>query len=383
MKKLFIITFILLFIVSCVWNFEKWEELEEDPLSSALDINEDNIQLTGWLEQEDSSWNLDETSSWNFEDRTKVLSIEEQYCVSKWWKVVSDNDKNICFITDEIGLLKCEVNVFYQDKCRSKSAVIKDWVVISFAGQEKNITSNISSNNLNQSKLQTEKIEQKDSQKIVETEKNTTLEKITENTSKNKIEEQKYLVEKNLWNWFIFKESETNKHIYLNNTLLITEEKTSRILLDTSENIKGKENLVIFKIFTKGNSTVPSKKIVIDTNTKSIKENTILSEKDNTIQVNNTNTWTLTKENTWTLIKEETSIQTQYWKTGTYYISNWDLKLKTSSWQVKTIFSASSFWSGKVDLYNYELMLNKKIKVFYYVWSDKKQEEEIIDISNF
>ena len=64
-----------------------------------------------------SSWINDWINLFN----AKVKPIEEQYCVSKWGKVLDLKDKKICFITDEIWLLKCDINIFYLDKCREKS----------------------------------------------------------------------------------------------------------------------------------------------------------------------------------------------------------------------------------------------------------------------
>ncbi len=291
MKKLFLIIFMLFFMVSCQWNFGKLKNTLDNSFSGSNGIVELDNQSGSELNEssENTGWNLDENwNELNLDSIAKILTIEEQYCKSKWWKVTSIDNKNICYITDEIGLLKCEVSVFYQDKCRTKSIINKNWIIIGFIWQTK--TPNIGDI------------------KMIENKNNTVIRKVETSlqADNKKILEKQWEVKQNMQ--------------------------------------------------------------------EVLKEDTLVEEKTLTEVKTLPNIKALTEIKTWNISK------LKIWKSGTYYISGWDLKMETASWGIKTLVSAMDFWTGEVDLFDFVLLTNKQIKVLYYTWADKKQEEKIIDL---
>lgn len=375
MKKLFIVFIITFFLGSCSISSVKY-------LSNKLINNEDNLTLDSASEKNTrkqssvNSWSLIEnTDIWLEEVEesetdnenewiTKVLSIEEQYCKSKWWKVIDE----ICYATDEIWLIKCNINVFYLDMCRDKTAKIENWIVVSIPWYAKKTQLNNVAN-------QTVKEEKNDEKNKIEWEKENKLkydlsESIeSEDSTNDKEESSKFLVEKNIWNWFIFKEDETNKYLFLNNKLITKLDKSSKLLMNST---KANDKVISFNIYNSKTSSTPSKTLYVDMET-----NSIIEKNTNEIPTQTANidpTLKLDSTSTKTQSDSENMINSKTWKSGTYFISWGDLKLKTASWEVKNIFSES--W---VNIYDYDLMINKQIKV-YYKLSDWEKEDKIINI---
>ncbi len=355
MKKLFLTTFLLLFLTSCLWSLEKIKKTEED-----LFIETDNkvFSETSDVLDESYTWVLDDSSieeeelnnQLNLNEESKVISIEEQYCKSKWWKVDIIDNKKICFATDDIGLLKCEIGIYYLDKCRDKTAIIEKWIIVSLPNVKKVVKSNetvIISELKNDNNLEKQDIE-------------------------TKIEDQKT---KNLWNWFLFKEDNNNKYLYLQDKLITKLDKTWKLLMSTNSG-----NIFAFNIYSNMTDPEPIKIINVDISNKSFTESIIkvvVPEKTNSWVtediLKDTNNWDNNVDSSLESISKQKS-----WKSWIYYINDWKLWLENSDWEKKSLF-----WDNSVDIYNYELMLNKQVKIFYYVWEDKKQEEKIIDISGF
>lgn len=354
MQKL-VYVFILMFLVSsCLPNFglksknvskvASWGVLE---LTSTWDLDEMD-------EESDLTWALnDETSSWVSQDNpenTKVLSMEAQYCKAKWWKVEILNEKETCFITDEIWLLKCDVSVFYLDKCRDKSAIIKDGVVVSLPKREmvidwvKTWTSSVS--------LQ------------------------SNNILLNKQEEKKNYTETNLWSWFTFRVDDTYKYLYLWDKLITKVEKSGKIMMWLNN-----WDIYPFDVYVDKTDAKPTKIVNVNIINKTFTEKSTWF-----VSLVKTSSWTAIENNSFSSTKEpekNTAVdtkptitsKTQVWLTWTYYMSWQDLVVKTSSWTVKTIFSWN--WWIVVD---YELLVNKQVKISYFTTENVKSEK-IVDLT--
>jgi post-segregation antitoxin (ccd killing protein) len=156
-----------------------------------------------------------------------------------------------------------------------------------------------------------------------------------------------------------------------------------------------------FNIYVDKTYSEPSKIINVNISTKSFTESKTKFATENTnswvvenkslvIETNwwydNTNSWTI-KTDSWTtkiidsnVIKKSSeikisSVKSQIWLSGTYYISGSNLNIKTSSWEIKTLYSYKD-----ADLYDFVLLKNKQIKVSYYPLNSKVLEEKIIDV---
>lgn len=74
-------------------------------------------------------------------------------------------------------------------------------------------------------------------------------------------------------------------------------------------------------------------------------------------------------------------------KSGIYYIVGWenwysDLRMIDSLWNNKSLFKWSSDnWDETIIIYDYQLMLNQKIKVLYYHWLGKSKNEKIVELN--
>ncbi|MDP2090057.1 MAG: hypothetical protein Q8K30_00540 [Candidatus Gracilibacteria bacterium] len=375
MKKLFIVFIITFFLGSCSISSVKY-------LSNKLINNEDNLTLDSASEKntrkqssvnsgsliENTDIGLEEVEESETDNEnegiTKVLSIEEQYCKSKGGKVIDE----ICYATDEIGLIKCNINVFYLDMCRDKTAKIENGIVVSIPGYAKKTQLNNVAN-------QTVKEEKNDEKNKIEGEKENKLkydlsESIeSEDSTNDKEESSKFLVEKNIGNGFIFKEDETNKYLFLNNKLITKLDKSSKLLMNST---KANDKVISFNIYNSKTSSTPSKTLYVDMET-----NSIIEKNTNEIPTQTANidpTLKLDSTSTKTQSDSENMINSKTGKSGTYFISGGDLKLKTASGEVKNIFSESG-----VNIYDYDLMINKQIKV-YYKLSDGEKEDKIINI---
>lgn len=357
MKKLVIIFILSFFLGSCTLSNIKYlsdkftDNNKKISLESAKDIDDSSQNDTSsWIIEEDNSetWSKDLSETWSVGDSTKVLTIEEQYCKSKWWKV---ND-SICYVTDDIWLLRCNVNVFYLDMCRDKTAKIEDWVVVSIPSMAKKNKINSISESITKDKNKLLENNVSNNNEIVDSKKVENIDNITED------DVPKYIVEKKLWNWFIFKEDDNNKYLFLNTKLITKLSKSSKIMMNSS----GDEKVISFNIYSNKSDSSPSKTLYIDMESESLTEKKVDKTSTQTGDIETT---------TKTQVDNTSMINTKSGKSGTYFISGWDLKIKTSSWNVKTIFS----WN---NIYDYELMVNKQIKVYYNSWSQK--EEKIINL---
>lgn len=92
-----------------------------------VDILTWSIVNTGSLDSETFTWSSDDI--WKI-IKKEILSIEEQYCLSKWGKVVLHEGKKICYTTDLKWLLKCDVDLFYNEQCRDKFSIIENGIVV-------------------------------------------------------------------------------------------------------------------------------------------------------------------------------------------------------------------------------------------------------------
>lgn len=362
MKKLVIIFILPFFLGSCMLDNIKYlsnkftDNNKKISLESAKDIN-NSLQndTSSWItdEEESETWSVEKSETWSVDDGSKVLSIEEQYCKSKWWKV----GDSICYVTDDIWLLKCNVNVFYLDMCRDKSAKIEDWVVVSIPSMAKKNKINSISESIK--KDENKLLEKNLSDVIVDTKKVENIDKKIENISKEDV--TKYIVEKKLWNWFIFKEDDNNKYLFLNSKLITKLSKSSKIMMNSSDD----EKVISFNIYSNKSDSSPSKTLYIDMESESLTEKNIDKTSTQTGDIAST---TKTESDTTSMTNSKS------WKSWTYFISGWDLKIKTVDWDIKTIFSAQ----GSSNIYDYDLMVNKQIKVYYNSWSQK--EEKIINL---
>ena len=74
------------------------------------------------------------------------------------------------------------------------------------------------------------------------------------------------------------------------------------------------------------------------------------------------------------------------WENGIYFIvwwQNWysDLRMITNKWKDISLFKwKEDNWKETIEVYDYELLLNKKIKVFYTKWLIKEKKEKIINL---
>ncbi len=368
MRKLVILFIIPFFLASCSLSnvqylYNKFWTNDNLSQKSANDKNKTTKNKTdSWmLDEETETWSEDEeVEKKEVEESSKVLSIEEQYCKSKWWKVVGE----VCYATDEEWLVKCNVNVFYLDMCRDKSAKVEDWIVVSIPGYAKKESI--------QKQIATSEKEQKEKIKLEEEKQDETnwLNESIDISDSDKDEKTKYLVEKNIWNGFIFKEDDNNKYLYLNSKLISKLDKSSRILMNSSED---DDKIISFNVYASKTASSPSKTLYVDMESKSLTEKSAIKSDTQTGE-----TTSATKNESdigkTEVVKSDTASMTnsKSWKSGTYYISWSSLKLKTVDWEVKTIFTQS--W-----IYDYELMLNKQIKV-YYKWNDGSKEDKIINI---
>ena len=348
MKKLFYIFFMLMFVTSCT-NTEK---NNQEPI---VDIAQNSIESsTGDTNLESDSWIIDDSETVKSdEDLWKVLSMEEQYCKSKWGKIAFVDETNVCFVTDDIGLLKCDVNIFYLDKCRDKSAKIKNWIVVD---ADKTVVKTVKKvENTNEKEVLSTGNEKNKSNVIVE----------------NPIKETTAIVQKNLWSGFIFKEDGTSKYLYLGDKLITQFDKNWKILMWLNN-----WDIYPFNIYLDKTDKEPSKIINVNILNKSFTESKtkFASEKTNTWIVE-TNSWTTKITTTGSTDTKTTLYKSKVGLSWTYYISGTNLNIKTSSWEIKTLFSSKDW-----DLSDFELMLNKQIKVLYYPWDSKILEEKIIDV---
>ena len=279
MKKIILIIWMIFILSSCfvvtkneaTINTNKVEEVKNivvEEYSNTWEVLDELWTNNSWTFISDE-WS---TNSWEIIELEKkeILSIEEQYCVSKWGKLVDYDDTKICYTTDEYGLLKCAINIFYYDMCRSKTVIIKEGIIV-------------------------------------------WLPKKVSIVQEKKVEST-WSLEVELW---------------------IETKDTTEVGIIENDN-ESENNL--------------SEEEIIEPKT--------------------------------TIVKE---IQ---WKSWKYYIlvsEEWttDFRMVTNEWNNISLFKwNTNFWEESIIIYDYELMINKQIKVFYYKWTNKTKEEKIIDLNN-
>lgn len=380
MKKLFLVFIFTIFFVSCSFNNNKSEnDTNQDQLGSGV-VEESTwiIDNSGVL---DGSGNIldDETGSWNNEnsdssllDKSDInLTIEEQYCKSKGWKTESVGDRKVCFITDEIWLLKCDVNVFYQDMCRDKSVKLENWVIVDFVKPVVKVIQNTEVKNIKKdvNVIQNQNVKDIDKDEWID---------------KSNDEKKLFVSQINLWTGFVFKQDDTSKYLYLWEKLIVKIDSSWKILMWLNN-----WNIYPFNIYFDKSDIDPSKVINVDISNASFTEKVLKTEVI-------TSTWNLTKNedsNTWTIDKNTSTkssnnsalspiLKSSTWLTWTYYMTNTSLKVQTSSWETITLFSSKDVGTGSIDIDDFELMVNKQVKVFYYPWDSKVRQEKIIDLNN-
>lgn len=352
-KKTFILLTLLFFLSSCISRNQLNTDIktnnnnQDDILINNTWSNQDwnnqdfEIDLENKVLEEDISntWSENLNAEINLEKLTKVESIEEQYCKSKWWKIIEIDEKNICFTTDNIWLLKCEIWVFYMDKCRDKSAIIKDWIVIDYYKPKP----------------------------IVQ-------EKIIENTWSIK-DDNKNELEKDLWNGFIFKEDNDSKYLYFNNELIIKINNKWKILMWLKNG-----DIYPFNIYYNKLDKEPWKIINVNVLNWFFTEQILKEEINNEILIEFTKTWS-TYDNQ--KIDDNNILKESVWTTGIYYMTKNELNLKLKDWwKIITIFPNSDTWTWIIKLQDYELLINKQVKIFYFSWTWNILEEKIIDLNN-
>jgi len=368
MKKALFIFFVI-FVTSCSLPQIGWKTSDVPSVGSGGVLettstwNIDWFDLPNtqtWLLDETNSWDIDDeegfswfldmVSSWSedgmdFENVPKVLSMESQFCKSKWWKVEMIDDLDICFITDEIWLLKCEVWVYYMDKCRDRSAIVKDGIIVSIPKSETKVV---------------------------------TTTKTTNDTSDNSVSTKKY-TEINLGNGFSFRIDDNNKYLYLWDKLITKIDVSWKILMWVNN-----WSIYPFNIYKDKSDWEPTSIINVNILDKSFTEQITWYVSKIT-----TSTWSLSNEdsttNTLTTMNEKSSneekIKTwttkiETWLSWTYYIDSWNFYVKTNSWVVRPVFA----WTPEQTVYDFELLINKQVKVFYYNWENNK-EDTIIDMN--
>jgi len=299
MKKIILIISTFFLLTSCLVVSKNDIETNKEPIVESTNIIvEDKTNTWKTL-----TWNIDkgiiDTGNWKTltgevlgEEKQEKLTIEEQYCVSKWWKLVTEKDRKICYTTDDKWLLKCEVKIFYFDMCRSKWVTTENWVIVWM-------------------------------KKIIDI-----------------VEKKKDIV--NTWSLKFDLEVDSK------------DEKTEN---------KSKEET---KILSWSSSISQEKEVIKEQNNK---------EQNNKEQKDNLDKGTY-------IVKE------LQWKSWKYFILVWtdwstDFRMVTNSWANISLYSwKSNSWIDTRVIYDYELLINKQIKVFYYKWEEKNKEEKIIDLNN-
>ncbi|MDD2871548.1 MAG: hypothetical protein PHS49_06165 [Candidatus Gracilibacteria bacterium] len=380
MKKLFLVFIFTIFFVSCSFNNNKSEnDTNQDQLvSGVVEESTGIIDNSGVL---DGSGNIldDETGSGNNEnsdssllDKSDInLTIEEQYCKSKGGKTESVGDRKVCFITDEIGLLKCDVNVFYQDMCRDKSVKLENGVIVDFVKPVVKVIQNTEVKNI---------------KKDVNVIQNQNVKDIDKDQGIDKSNDEKklFVSQINLGTGFVFKQDDTSKYLYLGEKLIVKIDSSGKILMGLNNG-----NIYPFNIYFDKSDIDPSKVINVDISNASFTEKVLKTEvitsTGNLTKNEDSNTGTIDK-NTSTKSSNNSALspilKSSTGLTGTYYMTNTSLKVQTSSGETITLFSSKDVGTGSIDIDDFELMVNKQVKVFYYPGNSKVRQEKIIDLNN-
>lgn len=263
MKRLILIIITVFIFVSCQKNVTVTENtLISTPVKKIIKQWSDNILTEEILDTQNelinidgntSSWGLINDNSWKL-DLVEILSIEDQYCLSKWWKIERSSKNKYCIFESDNKINKCEINMYYNEKC-SSNLIFKDEIL----GIKEKIIKNI------------------------------------------------------------------NKKVVIGNV--------------------------------NENTWIEKKELSFSLNS-SIKK-----------QVND-------KKNEFNIVK------IKMWKSWKYYIqtnNNWDtiLTVTRNDWKKRSIFKW--VYNNNVEVIDYELMVNKQVKVFYNIWDSTK--EQIIDLN--
>lgn len=170
---------------------------------------------------------------------------------------------------------------------------------------------------------------------------------------KFKIIDEENLILKDFWNWLILKENNNIKYLYLNEKLLLQDSEDTKFEYDS----KNSNNKIIS--LKKFNSEYAIwKEMIID-----LRNNKFYDLNYSTID------------------------KVKLWKTGIYFIVFWpnwysNLRIINNEWEDKSIFMwKPDNWDETIIIYDYELMLYKKIKVFYYHWTGKFKDEKVLDLN--